>query len=133
MKKRRNNKFSSANKNKLRNFAFSSLVTVLIYILLTLIAAFACYKADISKDKYYLIMLVISCVSSIIGGFRTTRLNKEKGLISGILGALPILLMTLIFALLFNNGILGITILIPLLITLVSGAVSGAVAINLRR
>lgn len=133
MKKRRNNKFSSANKNKLRNFAFSSLVTVLIYILLTLIAAFACYKADISKDKYYLIMLVISCVSSIIGGFRTTRLNKEKGLISGIFGALPIMLMTLIFALLFNNGILGITILIPLLITLVSGAVSGAVAINLRR
>ena len=133
MKKRRNNKFSSANKNKLRNFAFSSLVTVLIYILLTLIAAFACYKADISKEKYYLIMLVISCVSSIIGGFRTTRLNKEKGLISGILGALPIMLMTLIFALLFNNGILGIAILIPLLITLVSGAVSGAVAINLRR
>lgn len=133
MKKRRNNKFSSANKSKLRNFAFSSLVTVLIYILLILIAAFACYKADISKDKYYLIMLVISCVSSIIGGFRTTRLNKEKGLISGIFGALPIMLMTLIFALLFNNGILGITILIPLLITLVSGAVSGAVAINLRR
>lgn len=133
MKKRNSNKFGSSSKNKLKIFAFSSLITVLIYIILTLISAFICYKADISKDKYYIVMLVICAVSAMIGGFRITRLNKEKGLINGIIGAIPVMSVTLFFALLFNNGILNITILIPLLIGLVSGAASGAVAINLRR
>lgn len=133
MKKISKRKVASGNKNKLKAFAITSMFTVLLYILLFAVSGFICYKTDIPTDKYYIIMLIISGISALAGGFRNARVNKEKGLINGIIGSVPVILITITAGLLFNNGIPGIYMLLPIVVSLISGAVSGTVAINMRR
>lgn len=132
-KKPKKRKNTSSNTSKLKLFAVSSLITTAFYIISFLIVAFICYKADISKDKYFIFMMIITALSSIFGGYRLTHKNNEKGLINGILGSVPIVFLTVILAVLFNNGIPTVQTLIGVIISVVFGAVSGAIAINLRR
>ncbi len=132
-KKPKKRKAKPSNKSKVKNFAVSSLITITIYIIMFLMAAFICYKADISRDKYFLMMIIVSAVSSLFGGVRLTHINKQKGLINGILGSIPVALITLISAVLFNNGIPTLQTIIPIVTSIAVGAVSGATAINIGR
>lgn len=133
MKKKIRRRSTSSSDNKLKTFIINSSFAAISYILLFLIIGFICYKADIDKDKYYILMLIITAVSSILAGFKQTATYKEKGLINGTIGSIPIAALTFILAITFNNGIPTLKTIAAVVLSLIFGAVSGTIAVNIRR
>lgn len=133
MKKKPKRRSTPSSDNKLKTFAINSLFAAVFYILLFLITGFICYKADIDKDKYYIIMLIITAISALFAGFKQTGTYKEKGLINGTIGSIPIAVFTFVLAILFNNGIPTLKTIPAVILSVICGAVSGTFAVNIRR
>lgn len=119
-------------KSKIITYLLNCVITFSFMILLLLILTFICYKLNINKDSYYTIMLLIICLSSIVGGYRLAFLCKKNGILNGIIGSVPIIILIVIITVVFGNTITFKSI-IPICISLFSSAFAGAFAVNIRR
>ena len=132
--KKRNQNSSSANKKFMpKVYLISSVKALIVYALFLLITAFLCYKINISADKYFYIMLIISAISSLISGFIYVSKMREKGILNGILAGIPCTVLMLILVLLYNNAVLTVTTAIAALVMILSAGVGGTLSVNLRR
>lgn len=124
---------ATAEKNEFKTYLISALKGLILFFALFVLSAFICYKADAEHKYYYIIMIIICSVSSFFGGVFTSGRMKEKGLICGFLGALPIIAVCLIASVITGGFVPGVKLLVACLAMLLSGVVGGILTANMRR
>lgn len=124
---------ATAEKNEFKTYLISALKGLILFFALFVLSAFICYKADAEHKYYYIIMIIICSVSSFFGGVFASGRMKEKGLICGFLGALPIIAVCLIASVIMGGFVPGVKLLVACLAMLLSGAVGGILTANMRR
>lgn len=132
-KKRKQNSNSVNKKFSPKVFLISSAKSLIVYVLLLLLTAFLCYKINISNDKYFYVMLIVSAISSLISGFTYVSKVREKGILNGILAGIPCTVSMLILVLIYNNASLTFTTAIVALVMILSSGVGGTLSVNFRR
>lgn len=130
--KRKTGKKSSEN-NIVTNILPMIFKSLLIFSTVLLLSAMICYLTDINYDKYYLFLLASAVVSAFVSGLGYSRKKKKNGIVSGIISAVPIAVIILIFSLIATKG--NVTVLLPVTMgsAIISGAVSGTLGVNIGR
>ena len=123
----------STEKNELKAYLISAVKSLILLAVLFALSAFICYKADAEHKYYFIIMIIICSVSSFFGGVFASGKMKEKGIICGLLGALPVIVFTVIASVAAGGFAPGIKLLVVCLAMLLSGAVGGILTANMRR
>lgn len=110
-----------------------SLVGLVTFFILTVIAAFVMWKTDADSSIYKYIMLLTGAVSGLTGGFTAVRPTRKNGVAVGALSALPAYLVIISVSLLVAKSELGIIGWILLAVELLFSAIGGIIAVNKRR
>lgn len=121
------------NKSKRENTPF----LLILYALLTETAFFiaSCILAlilDIKQGNYYIFCLAALSVGSLASGFISARITRKKGMLNGIIYALPSnILFTLISASL-NSFSVDYNVILSLAMLVVCSAAGGIASVNIR-
>ncbi len=134
--KKRNQRKPKQRKSKQENsnvkaYIFAVIKTLALLCMLLLLSSFILYKVDADSTYYFPIMLIICGISCFLGGLFTASKLNEKGIICGILGALPIIIFAV--AVTVFSGHIGLKFVISLITMLLSGTVGGIITANMRR
>lgn len=128
----KNKRSSSAAREFLLPFAQSFFAGLLLYFICLSLFSLVVLKQNLSFNKMPL-LLFISCLISAFGaGFVLSRRMQVKGLLAGVLAALPLMFVEMLILISMSQPEVGghIYLLIPTM--LVSGAVGGILAVNLK-
>ena len=120
-------------KSELKTYLISALKGLILFFTLFALSAFICYKADAEHKYYYIIMIIICVISGFFGGVFTSGKMKEKGIICGFLGALPIIAVSLTASIAVGGFALNVKLLVACLVILLSGVIGGILTANMRR
>lgn len=127
-KKRRTEKSAG-----IRGFMLSTAKSLAVFAVLLLLSAFFCYKFDVGQKAYLTIMLVICAVSSLISGIFASKSLKQKGIVNGILGSLPLIAVTAILSLILSSFDFSVKLVAACFVMLTCGAAGGILKANKRR
>lgn len=110
-----------------------SLVGLVVFFLLTALAAFILWKTDADGVIFKYIMLLVGAVSGLVGGFTAVRPTRKNGIAVGALSALPCYLIEILVSVLVAKNGIGTIGWILMIIQLVLSAVGGIIAVNKRK
>lgn len=78
-------------------------------------------------------MLMVSCIlSACLAGFVLSRNLQVKGLIAGVLAALPLMLVEIVIIISMSDGHVSGTVYLLIPTMLLAGAVGGVAAVNMK-
>lgn len=121
----------SPENSELKAYLISAIKSLVVFLALLLLSTFICYKADASDKYYFIVMIIICSISCFFGGIFASSKLKEKGIICGLLGSLPIMVPAVIVSTII--GRLSIKLLISCIAMLLFGMVGGIFTANMRR
>lgn len=85
-------------KSMMKNCVIGLIGGIVNFIVLTLVFSFIC-NSQVEPEKYFtLFSYIILSFSSFAGGYLSTRLNKEKGLLCGLIVGILYTLVLIIFS-----------------------------------
>ena len=123
----------SGETSSVKLYLISTAKSFVLFLILFAAAAFICYKADLSRENYFIIALAVCAVSSFLSGaFMSVKL-KEKGIICGFLGALPLTAVTVISSLIAGGEVSAPLIAATCVAMMFLGTAGGLTDANMRR
>lgn len=110
-----------------------SLVSVLMFFVLTALASFLLWKTDADESVYKFVILLIGAFSAFAGGFVAVRPIRKNGIALGTLSTiLPYFIVILVSALVAKSG-LGVIGWVLLPLQVLFSAIGGIIAVNKRK
>lgn len=107
-----------------------SFFATLIFIILS---AFAISLADVSEGVMQVISVLSVAFGAFIGGFFTSKLKREKGLVTGaVIGFLLFVLIT-IFSMIVSGASMTIFTALKFVASVVSASLGGVIGVNFKR
>lgn len=132
-KKRKRRVSSSENENPrigfLKRILWGSFYSLVAFFVILLILAFIVMKAGVSDSMQTIFALAASLLSTFIGAFLSLRKTHEKGMVSGVLVSVPVIIVTCII-LLAVFGSLGLKTIVMTFLMMLGGASGGIAAVN---
>ncbi len=133
MPEKRKRRVSSEKENPqavfIKRILWGSLFSVISFLVLTSITGLVVVKTGLSDSMQSLVMFFISLLSTFIGSFIALRKTHEKGLVSGLLVSLPVIVV-MGCVLLGVVGDIGIKTALASLLMITGGALGGIAAVN---
>ncbi len=134
-KKRKRRVSSSENKNPgnifLRKVLKGSLLSLVLFFAVLLILALIMTKAGLTEIMQTILTMSASFIATFTGAFLLVGKSREKGLVTGVLMSLPLIVITsVVLLILFGN--LGIRTVIMALVMMLGGALGGVARVNQR-
>lgn len=115
----------------MKNFIREIIISLLISILLIFILSILISQTSISEKIIIPTTLGIVTFSLLIGGFRISKIKKEKGIIyGGILGMIYMIIIYLISSFANFDFSLNITSILMILLGIIGGAIGGILGVN---
>lgn len=115
------------------DFLKSQALCLLIYLSLFLIASIACLIFDLDYKFDFYLSLFAFALSSFFAGFLGGIKQREKGIVSGIIYALPGNIIFILLSVVLNGFSADYSLAISLLALVLLSAAGGVVAVNKRR
>ncbi len=110
-----------------------SVVGTIVAIIVSFIFAYVLSKSPVIS-KFSIIYFISSIViGGLICGYISTKMLSFKGLISGLLGGIPLSIFVFIIMLFFSNGQLNEWSIIILVLVLFSSTIGGIISANMKR
>lgn len=132
-KKRKKRKSSSGNENSrtafIKRILWGSLFSVVFFFVFMLILALVVVKAGLSDSMQNILVFFVSLLSVFAGAFLSLRKTCEKGLMSGFLVSLPVIVFICAVLLAVVKDISVRTAIMSLLM-MTGGALGGIAAVN---
>ncbi|MBR3835545.1 MAG: TIGR04086 family membrane protein [Clostridia bacterium] len=123
--------------NDIRNVIIKALVGaltgVVLFFVMSAVAAFALWKTDSNSGMYQYILLAIGAVSALVCGFVAVRPVRKNGIAVGALSVLPAYLVTILVSILVSKSGVGLFGWILLAVQVVFSAIGGIIAVNKRK
>ncbi len=113
----------------MKKIMWGSLFSLISFFAMMLVLALVVVKAGISESMQKILVLFVSLLSTFIGSFLSLRKTREKGLLSGVLTSLPVIVIVCFVLLAVADNVGTRTIIMSLLMTL-GGALGGIAAVN---
>ncbi len=129
MSKRKN---INSNKLKLKNFIKMQIINAVVLLIIFLAFVFVSVGADVGVNSMFYIALAFTGFASFISGCIAGFKERKKGIICGIVNALPFNVILLVTSLAFNGFKADISLPITLLTGLLAAAAGGIVSVNIR-
>lgn len=109
------------------------LIGVAVFAVLTVICSVLLMKISMGEIETAVLFLFCCCVSAAVGGFFCARRPKKNGILLGLAGCAPLMVIVLLAALLINGGKAGtnIAIMVPLMV--IFGICGGVLAVNMKK
>lgn len=117
----------------LKKYLSSYLKGITVVICGILITSLAYYKTSINSDYIYYLNYFFIAVGAFITGNSTHKKFKGRGIINGVLGAVPLVLSILVFIATFSYNTISSFVLIIVPITLLFGSIGGIVGSNTQK
>lgn len=138
MKKKRRSKSkpkpqNSSVKNMILKTLIGSAVSMVVFVVLALIAAFILWKNDADVPSFKYIISVLGAVAGLVGGFVAVRPVRKNGIAFGALSALLPCAVIITAAVLIAKTSLSLAGWIFVAVYIVFSAVGGIIAVNKRR
>lgn len=102
----------------------------IVFSVFLLAASVVVLKLGIPGNIYIAVMYAVICLSAFAGGFAAVRQGREKGIILGVMSALP--LTACVVSLSAALGGFGTMLVTAVGMMLLAGAVGGISAANMR-
>ena len=119
-------------KNIILKILSGSLINFIFLSVMTVVATKLILKNPIDLKAYKFIMLIIVAISSLIGGFVSSRSIKKNGMIIGLLSCIPAGILILALAFIMSNKITYI-LPISLFIQFCFSALGGIAGVNMKK
>ena len=119
-------------KNIIIKVLTGSLVNFIILSLLTILSAKMIFENPIDLNSYKFIMLPILFISSIAGGFVSSRSIKKNGIVLGLFSSLPVVLI-IVLSVLFTSSKISYFLLMIILLEIVISSLGGIIGVNLKK
>ena len=113
----------------LKKIMWGSIFSLIFFFVLMLILALIVIKAGISESVQSILVFFVSLLSTFTGAFLSLRKTREKGLISGVLASLPVIIIVSFVILAVADNV-GIRTVIMSLLMMLGGALGGIAAVN---
>ena len=113
----------------LKKIMWGSIFSLTSFFAIMLILAFIVVKAGLSESMQNILVFFVSLLSTFIGTFLSLHKTHEKGLLSGVIISLPVIVMVC-FVLLAVAGNVGVRTIIMSLLMMLGGALGGIAAVN---
>lgn len=131
LKKANNGK--TQNKSELKKYIFTALESLILFIILLMVLTFICYKLDVDSKYHYFVILAACLVSCFFGGISMQKKLQKRGIVCGLIGALPVCVVSCIGSMIIGNFNIGIKTVAAITLMLLSGVIAGVFAVNMRR
>ncbi|MBQ3136087.1 MAG: TIGR04086 family membrane protein [Clostridia bacterium] len=118
--------------NKAKSFVKLQIINLIIYLFVFVIISIIAVCSDIGKEKLFYVSLGYLSVSSFASGFVAGFKERKKGIICGMLSALPFLLIICILSIILNKFDIDYNLIISIIAALIFSAVGGIVAVNIK-
>ena len=117
--------------------ATSTPVLLILYAFLAEIIFFtaSCIIAlilDIKHENYYIFSITALALGSFASGFVSTRKIRRKGMLNGIIYALPSNLIFTFISVILNSFSIDYNIIFTFILVVVSSAAGGITSVNIR-
>ena len=113
----------------LKKIMWGSIFSLIFFFVLMLILALIVVKAGISESVQSILVFFVSLLSTFAGAFLSLRNTREKGLLSGVLASLPVIIIVSFVILAVADNV-GIRTVIMSLLMVLGGALGGIAAVN---
>ncbi len=120
----------SGKKSDLSQFIRIQIVALIIYILIFLLYGFICLKVDLNSDHTFIVAISMFFISSFLVGFISCTKIRQKGLVSGVLYAVPMNSISILISLVMNGFKPDLRAAIIIAVMLVSSASGGIISVN---
>lgn len=105
---------------------------ILCFLLGSLILAFILMKKDLSYSSIKIGCFTLTVISSFAAGFISKKKNRQKGIVCGLLAAVPLVLLELALLALFNRFHTSEEALLLIPAGILFGMIGGIISSNLR-
>lgn len=116
-------------KAMLKRILWGSFYSVAAFFVLIFILSVVVMKAGMSDSMQTLLTMTSSLLAVFVGAFFSLRKTREKGMVSGLLTALPAVAVACV-VLLAVFGTLGLRTVVMALLMMLGGALGGIAAVN---
>jgi len=113
----------------MKKIMWGSVFSLISFFVMMLILAFVVVKAGISESTQKLLVFIVSLLSTFVGSFISLRKTREKGLLSGVLTSLPVIVIVCFVILAVADNV-GVRTVIMSLLMVLGGALGGIAAVN---
>ncbi|MBR3589352.1 MAG: TIGR04086 family membrane protein [Clostridia bacterium] len=113
----------------LKKIMWGGLFSLISFFVMMLILAFIVVKSGISESMQNILVFFVSLLSTFTGTFLSLRKTREKGLLSGVITSLPVIVIVC-FVLLTVADNVGVRTIIMSLLMMLGGALGGIAAVN---
>lgn len=113
----------------LKKIMWGGLFSLISFFAMMFILALVVVKAGLSESMQNILVFFVSLLSTFTGAFLSLRKTREKGLLSGVLTSLPVIVM-ICFVLLAVADNVGVRTIIMSLLMMLGGALGGIAAVN---
>lgn len=126
---------TSSKENQNPNISFvkrilrGGFISAAIFFTLIFLLSLLVVKTGVSDSMQNIFVFFFALLSSFLGAFISLRKTREKGLLSGILTALPAIILACLVLLVVLHT-LGLKTLLMSAMMLLGGALGGIVAVN---
>lgn len=113
----------------LKKIIWDSLFSIVSFFAMMFILAFVVVKAGLSESMQNIFVFFIALLSTFIGTFLSLRKTREKGLLSGVLTSLPVIVIVCFILLAVADNV-GVRTIIMSFLMMLGGALGGIAAVN---
>ncbi len=133
MQKNKQNKKSKKDFSLIFKYLPCFFVGVISTLLGILVLALAYYKLSLNSEFTYYFTYIFISFGAFLTGYSTYKKFKNRGIVSGALGAVPLLVFNLIFILIFSFKSVNAFVLLVIPITVLFGSIGGIVSSNSKK
>lgn len=108
-------------------------VSAAVCMIFIMLAALVLCMIDASDSIMLIVSLLAVCSGAFTGGFFTSKLRGEKGLISGALCGFMFFIILMVVSMLVNGNSVSVLTLIKLALCLLCSGTGGVVGVNFKR
>ncbi len=115
-----------------RNLLNSTIFGIISFILFLAIFSLVLLKTDISSDKFYILVLISSGISVLVGSLAASIYVKKNKLLVGLISTITVNVIEFLILLCFNNAELSVKIYFMFPIGLILGFIGCVIGSNIK-
>lgn len=112
---------------------FAGAVGAVVFLAVSAFGSFVALKADAPPDSAALIARICAAIAAFAAGFAAARPTRQKGLLTGLAAAVPLIAVIMGVSMLADRASSGKDMLILAAIALPCAALGGIAAANMRK
>ena len=113
----------------LKKIMWGSIFSLIFFFMLMFILALVVVKAGFFESMQNILVFFVALLSTFTGAFLSLRKTREKGLLTGVLSSLPVIIIVSFVILAVADNV-GIRTAVMSLLMILGGALGGIAAVN---